>query len=232
MVVGSVVISAGVVTSSAGGAVEGRTDLAYKMDTDGAVCQAYDQSMDYSRCGRAEPVDMYPWARNKYGPLVEETCGSSQAFVDANPVPLSKGFLRAGNAWFVVCNYQMLAQMPAFCDGSFEAQPPLDDGTAAPPSSRGSRLPQVTLGDYSRGWVDPCAAHAFCSACDDGANPYCNAWMRQVVACEPDGDNFRIQRLYNTSTRDYFCSKLPEIEAGTYDPAAMSADQCHALFFA
>lgn len=205
----------------------------YKQDPEGEVCSAFDQSADYSKCGRLEPAFFYYWAKEKYGNTVEETCGTSAWMAADNPIPLSEGVTythwSAGNAWFVVCNYQILSRLDEYCQGTFQAEEPKQD--AVPLSYFGFDGLRPTDEDRSKGWTDPCAAHAFCSACDEGANPYCKAYMQQKLHCSQSVTDYKVHSLFNQTAKNYWCSKVPEIQAGTFEPRRMNRDECASIFF-
>lgn len=209
-----------------------KPEALYKQDIDGDVCAAFDQDADYSKCGRLEPAFFYWWAREEYGEDVERACGSSASFTPSNPVPVSQGLTlnvsTAGNAWFIVCAYQALAHMDDFCSGTFVANPPSQKVPATP--WFGNDGLQPTEEDISKGWTDPCAAHAFCTACDSGKNPFCKAYMLQRTHC-PNSEEYRVHALFSDYAKQFWCSKVPEILDGTFEARRMSREECDRLYW-
>lgn len=206
----------------------------FTADPDGEVCAAFDQSADYSKCGRLEPSFFYWWALERYGSVVEDACGRSASFAEANPAPVSAGptlnTYAEGNAWFVVCNFQALARLDDLCAGTFVAEPPSQDAPAQQYFGHDGLKPSAE--DIAKGWTDPCAAHAFCTACDEGRNPFCRAYMQQRTLCAGSGSgNYQVDTLFNATARRFWCSKIPEIQSGAFEPSKLSDAECAALFW-
>lgn len=213
-----------------------REEEFYAQDPEGEVCMAFDQSADYSKCGRLEPDWFYWLARARYGDQVEESCRQSASFVPENPVPWSHGMTmdhwanwNVGNAWFLVCTYQALAHLDEYCNGTFVAEAPTQEALPNQAFGHDGLLP--TIEDITKGWTDPCAAHAFCSACDQGNNAYCKAFMQQRALCSRNPTDYSVHTIFHTDAREYWCSKVPDIQAGTFEPSLMSFDECNSLFF-
>lgn len=194
-------------------------------------CEGLPADTGCEMCGFAEGEQYYAAVAAKH-PAAAAACHSSASGDAANPVPVTVPLpgldfsyvdgsaAKPGNAWFKVCQWQALAELPEMCAG---------DWTPAPPAPPGP--PATTLAEYNC----DCERHAYCSTVDRG-NRYVAAFTSQHIAdidqfkwretedereAVPDADPKTMHTGNDMLWKElaYWCSAdvLEAIESGTYE---------------
>jgi len=117
--------------------------------------------------------------------------------------------------------WQMVADLPATCAGTFENYAPLASANA-PPRQRPADVKARTTPEGELSWG--CDVHSLCQACSDLSTPttlnkYCQAVLLRHIWRAPPSEELDIFVDFHADFESFWCQPdvLASIEDGTFE---------------